>query len=472
MDLTSLKQIKLACLTDLNFFIRYIFKEYYGLTWVHNWHHDEIIKLIYRIEARECSNAVVNIPPRYGKTQILVIIWMVWTFIRNPKAQFIHTSYSEELALKNSAEVRDILKHECIQRFFPLKMRESQDSKGLWVLEGGTGGLKAGSSYSAVTGFGAGITGWEWDKGAPFDGCIISDDPLKPLDARSEAARASVNANFSTTLHSRRNHRAVPIIIIMQRLHVDDPSGLALNGGIMGDKFEHLKLAAIQPGNVPLWPYKHKIEHLEKMRASGDPAVFAAQYMQEPYIADGEVYDLSHCGRYIRLPEQRNMRVHSWDTAYKAGTHNDPSCCTIWDSTDNLHYLADCVHGKWEYPELRRRVFELAERDNPDAILIEDKASGQSLIQELRINTNHPVIPIKPETDKETRARTTAAIIEAGRVMLPERAGWLAEFEAELVAFPNGWHDDRVDSVSMYLRYMRDRGSPKSFEKMLDSLGY
>lgn len=192
---------------------------------------------------------------------------------------------------------------------------------------------------------------------------------------------------------------------------------------------------------------------------------------------EGAVYDLTWFKRYNALPQppDRQMIIHSWDTAYKAGTHNDPSCCLVWHVTNNLFYLAEMHHGKWEYPELRRRAFELAERDKPDVILIEDKASGQSLIQEFAASSQHPVVGMKPDADKETRARTTAAMVEAGKVVLPVYAPWLQQFETEVALFPSeseSVHDDIVDSLSQFLRYMRDRGTPKSFENMLDDLGY
>lgn len=191
---------------------------------------------------------------------------------------------------------------------------------------------------------------------------------------------------------------------------------------------------------------------------------------------EGAVYSLDWFKRYSSLPvvPDRQRIIHSWDTAYKAGTHNDPSCCLVFHATQTLHYLADVQHGKWEYPELRKRAFELADRDKPDAILVEDKASGQSLIQEMRA-AGLPVIPMKADADKETRARTTAAMVEAGLVFLPEYAPWLQRFETEIALFPSDSdmiHDDQVDALSQYLRYNKERANPNEFNSLLDKLGY
>jgi len=187
---------------------------------------------------------------------------------------------------------------------------------------------------------------------------------------------------------------------------------------------------------------------------------------------EGAVFNLDWFARYDNLPpaEQRSQIVHSWDTAYKAGTHNDPSCCMVWHVTPTQYYLAEVYHGRWEYPEIRRRMFELADAQKPDAVLIEDKASGQSLIQELKSSTRHPVIAIKPEGDKETRARTITPIIEAGNVMLPRAAPWLGELEHELAMFPSpSVHDDRVDALSQFLRWAT-RNSNAKYSALLDRL--
>lgn len=459
--------VKRACEKSFAFFVRYIFKEYYNVGWKNNWHHDKIIDVITNLELRSIENAVINIPPRYGKTE-LMILWIVHTLARNPRAQFIYVSYSEKLAHKSSAQIRDIIKSPAFQKFWQIKMRDSTDAKGLWLTEEG-GGLLADSSGGAVTGFGAGTTTWKM--GEPFDGAIIIDDPHKAGDANSEAMRLAVNEKISGTMHSRKNHSQVPIVIVMQRLHEEDASGYALSGNVMGDKFHHLKLPAIDEDGKALWEWKHTIEQLNMMQVS-QPMVFAGQYQQEPYVLGGMVFNMEWFKRYDMPPRDVVQVVHSWDTAYKADQHNDPSACTIWHVTDTEHYLMEVVHLKAEYPELRKKILELAERDKPNAILIEDKASGQSLIQELRESTRYPVIAVKPEGDKETRARVSSATIEAGKVRLPERATWLPVFERELMLFPNAKNDDIVDSVSQYINWYNRNGGGADAEyvRLMESL--
>jgi predicted phage terminase large subunit-like protein len=160
------------------------------------------------------------------------------------------------------------------------------------------------------------------------------------------------------------------------------------------------------------------------------------------------------------VPAEASTVVHSWDTAYKADQINDPSVCTVWHLGRGApgYYLRDVFRERMEYPALRRAVVNLARRDNPAAILIEDKASGQSLIQDLRNSTTLPIIPIEPAKDKETRMFAASASFEAGLVQLPESAAWVLDYEIELTTFPLAPHDDRVDSTSQFLNWVRGWG--------------
>jgi predicted phage terminase large subunit-like protein len=446
---------KRACERSLAYFIRYVFKHVYGLRWDNNWHHDCIIDMIGQLERREIPNAVINMPPRYGKTEISTIMWIAHTLIRNPRAEFIHTSFADNLVQTNSDKIRSILKHDAIQRHWRIKMRPSADSKGRWTTEEG-GGLLAASTGGQITGFGAGVTNWLLNnpKAHLFDGAIIIDDPLKPDDADSDKLRGAVNSLISGTMSSRRNHNRVPMLINMQRLHEDDVSGYALAGNIMGEEFYHLKLPAISADGVPLWQNKHTLEQLELMRNS-QPHVFAGQYQQEPYLQDGNVYKLEWFRRYdgVEPMHYYDKIVHSWDTAYKADQHNDPSACTVWGCTKAQDYLLHMINKRMEYPDLKRMIIKTAEDYPPHAVLIEDKASGQSLIQELRRDTRLPVIAIKPVSDKVTRAVTSTHYVEAGRVHLPIRSEWLYDLEHQLQHFPKSKNDDIVDSVSQFINW-------------------
>ena len=153
--------------------------------------------------------------------------------------------------------------------------------------------------------------------------------------------------------------------------------------------------------------------------------------------------------------QQVFKKVQSWDTAFKKNQENDYSVCTTWVYTNTGFYLIDVWRGRVEFPELKRKVVELAKLHTVNEILIEDKASGQSLIQELQRNTILPIKPIKVENDKIARVHSVTPIIESGKVYLPKEAHWLKEFLDEMEEFPNGEFDDTVDSVSQFLNAMK-----------------
>jgi predicted phage terminase large subunit-like protein len=149
--------------------------------------------------------------------------------------------------------------------------------------------------------------------------------------------------------------------------------------------------------------------------------------------------------------------VQSWDTAIKAGQGNDASACATFRQKDGVHYLIDMLVVRLEYPALKRLLVSHAERFLPEVILMEDKASGQSLIQDLRAETHWPVLAIQPKGDKIARVARISPMIEAGKVMLPLHAPWLADFEQEVSAFPNVPHDDQLDAMSQYLNWVREK---------------
>lgn len=150
--------------------------------------------------------------------------------------------------------------------------------------------------------------------------------------------------------------------------------------------------------------------------------------------------------------------TQSWDTAIKAGKHNDASVCLSFRFHAGVHQLIDAQVMRVEYPELKRAVMSLFERFMPRAVLIEDKASGQSVLQDIRREGRLPLIAIQPKGDKLMRVAQVTPMLEAGLVALPKFAPWLAAFEAELVGFPQGAHDDQIDALSQYLNWVRDAG--------------
>lgn len=200
-------------------------------------------------------------------------------------------------------------------------------------------------------------------------------------------------------------------------------------------------------------------DYIKRLRGSG-PAWLVRAWLEGDWNAapEGGVLKAAWLRKYSEVPSEpaRYMTVHSWDTAYKSGQHNDPSACTVWAVTTTGYYLLEVFVAKMDYPTLKKRVIDFAERDRPNVVLIEDKASGQSLIQELRGATTIPIKAIEPEGDKVTRALAVSDMIEAGLVHVPDRAPWLLDYELELTTFPTkGAHDDQVDSTTQFLSWAR-----------------
>lgn len=451
------QRLKERCEDDLLVFTKYIFKEHYGKEFHAAAHHIQIRDALRKVESGEYPNLVINVAPRHTKTELVVKMWMAQCFARNPKSQFIHTSYSDDLALDNSAAVREIIESEAFQTLWPIKINQSTSAKKLWRTVD-DGGVRAAASGGPITGFGAGNMGYDPESPDPakalFCGCIIADDPLKPEDAYSKVSRERVNNRFSNTLKSRRNSPKVPMVIIMQRLHENDPSGYVLDGKL-GMEFAHLKIKTLLDDGTAIWPMMITAEELQLMKLK-DRYTFASQYQQEPTPEEGGIIHLDWFRRYGTIPEGATI-VHSWDTASKGAQHNDPSVCTVWAITDAKAYLVDVFAARVEYPALKRGVVSMADKWTPSAILIEDKSSGQALIQDLRNESALPIIAITPVQDKISRAVKCSGSIEAGLIHLPQNAAWLIDFENEIAMFPNGAHDDRVDSLSQFINWWQAR---------------
>lgn len=149
--------------------------------------------------------------------------------------------------------------------------------------------------------------------------------------------------------------------------------------------------------------------------------------------------------------------TQSWDTAIKAGKEHDASACATFLYVDGMHRLLDMLVVRLEYPALKRMMIAHAAKYGPHAVLIEDKASGQSLLQDLRREVALPLIGICPQGDKVTRVAQVSGYVEGGQVALPKMAPWLAAFEAEVMAFPHGAHDDQVDAMAQYLNWVREK---------------
>lgn len=467
------KTVDLAPEGGLLPFTRWFFDVREGMEFIVGPHHRIIARTLDRVLQGELSRVIFTLPPGYTKTEMAVINFIAKGFQVNPAARFIHASFGDQRALENSQLVRDFVQLEEYQDLAPVKFAVANDSKAKdrWKTTAG-GGMLAKAAGGPITGFRAGTM----DK-TKFTGALVIDDPLKPDDAFSPAARNAVNRRSTNTFRSRLAHEGVPIVVIMQRLHQDDFVGHLLKGST-GDYWHHLDLPVMIdnslpypkewthgipiPHNLPdgpLWEEKHSLEEIEVLKA--DSYTFQSQYMQRPATVEGALFNMEAFREWTELPEL-DYFVFYGDTAMETKEKNDYSVIQLWGCKRDRSgiYLVDQIRDKWEAPDLESNVRAFWEKYRRMGLRvrkmkIEKKASGSGLIQSLKRKGNKPdqgpipVEPIERSRDKYTRGLDAAPWIEAGMVWLPKNAPWVNALRVELQSFDGlgSGHDDQVDPM-------------------------
>lgn len=468
-DLTPAQRAvaKQLCEQSHLYFTRLFFKETQGTSFRVGPHHKALCETLDRVYSGEISRLVISVPPGYTKTMASVIAFVARGIALNPKAKFIHASFSGELVNENSVLVKDVIGSEAYQWMWPIAFRSDQSAKGLWKTAQG-GGLLAKPAGGPITGFRAGTM----DPG--FTGALVIDDPLKPDDAFSNTEREKINRRWNTTFKSRLAREDVPVIVIMQRLHAEDFAGFLLRGGA-DCEWHHLMLPAridnsqsypaefthgipIEHGlpDGPLWPEKHNEEHLKQLEA--DAYTFASQYMQRPIALGGNLFKSEWLIGYKsdELPNMR-FRVIFADTAQKTKEKNDYSVFQCWGlGVDGLAYLIDQVRGKFQAPELlatgrmfwQKHLAMPARFGTLRSFGIEDKVSGTGLIQQLQ-RERVPVVAIQRDKDKYTRGMDVVPYFANRLVRLPVNEPWYGDWMYEVLQFTGQGdaHDDQIDPM-------------------------
>lgn len=461
------------CERDPLYFMRYFFKQRMGSKMIVAPHHEVIMRTLQRVLSGEITRLIINISPGYSKTELCTINMMAYGLAINPRAKFLHLSYSHSLALLNSSTARGIVKSPAFQAMWPIELKDDADSKAMWWTEQG-GGVYATSSAGQVTGFRAG----HMEKG--FTGALIIDDPVKPDDAYSEVLRGGVNNRYNETIASRLAVESVPIIVIMQRIHWDDLSGYLLRGG-SGEKWHHLNLPVIIDNNDPypedythgipidhglpdgwLWPVKHGPE--QEVALKSHRRKFWAQYMQKPIKRDEET---------ALWPERLIAKCQSVEVGEPTRTivAIDPAASNSKTSDAHGIVLAkkhDC--GKFSLCKDRTRhgspsewakaAIALYDDSNADAIVIETNQGGDMCEDTLRnAGFNGRIIRVHASKGKVIRAEPVVALYEQG--MVRHEAG-LHDLEEEMMDFDpvtglaGGKSPNRVDAAVWALTELAD----------------
>ncbi len=407
------------------------------------------------VTRREIRNLLINVPPRFTKSTLVNIMWPSWVWTFQPGFKWIFSSYSLDLVLRDARKCRQLLESSWYQRAFGETVRIARGNNALHRFGNTRGGERfAASVNSSVIGEGA-------------DG-VVCDDPHNVKDVESETQRASVLTWWDQAMYTRQNDPGTVVrVIIMQRVHVKDLAGHALELG-----YEHLNLPMeyepkrqcvtsigwkdprTEEGEL-LWPTRFGAQEVAALKASLGPLGYAAQCQQEPVPKEGAVFEESWMQqRYQELPNQTRV-IQAIDSAFKDGVGNDWSVIATWGTDGRNYYLINVWRGRVNMQTLLQTIKDQYHTYLPELVLIEDAASGIPAIQILQEETSIPVVSVPAKGSKMSRAEGVSPLFRARRVWLPEKAPWLVAWILEHVKFPRFTNDDQVDTSAMALAELR-----------------
>ncbi len=386
----------------------------------------------------------VMMPPQNGKSTLGAEFFISWALGHHPEWNIAYASYAGDFAEKRGGKIRDLCATPLHQAVFPeFGLSDSTSAKAEWDTTKG-GGLKS-------VGRGGGLTG------RPVTIAVI-DDPFKDqAEADSKTIREACKDWYHGSVETRQ---PLLTIIINTRWHVDDLSGYTLR--------EHshlnwrvLSFPAINDDGESLWPERYPIENLQAIKQGMKPRVWAALYQQSPIVEDGNLVDPRWLREYDELPGEKPDRiVQSWDFANKKGETTDYTVCTTWACYGPHAYLVDVLRRRMTFNQAKNAIHAQFNAWQPSVILMEDRANGIGLLDELKATTKLPLVGIDPgSTPKDLRMSQVTDLMEAGQVFIPSprRAPWVAEYVMEMTVFPEGTHDDQADSTSQFLSWLKDR---------------
>lgn len=482
-----LELLRLEMLTSFEKYTKAMFKAQYKRSFIVAEHHKKIFQALQDVVDGKCKRLIINMPPRYGKTETAIKSFISWCFALNPKCRFLHLSYSDMLVKDNSDTIRGIMKEGLYKSLFPKSALESDKSSATrWKTAAG-GELYAVSTQGQVTGFGAGNVDVTEDEltqmttagdalslddninnvlegiGARtnvFQGAILIDDPMKPEDAESDIVRERINLRFENTIRNRTNSRNTPIIIIMQRLHEHDLCGYLQE--IEPDEWTVLSLPAIQVGEDgtehALWPMKHTLDELHRMRDI-NPLVFDTQYMQDPTPKEGLMYaDGFRTYSRDNLPTGHNAQ-NRWNYTDTADTGSDSLCSICFIDTPEFVYVTDVLFTDASMEITESQTAELLTRNNTVWSLVESNNGGRAFARNVKRILRATLRNFRVAVSSFTQTQNKASRIYANSaccmndILFPE--GWerkWPKFYAALAGYRKDnkkkQHDDAPDCLT------------------------
>jgi len=434
--------------------------------------HSMLGEYLEAVEAGHIRRLLIFAPPQNGKSHLTSEFFPSWCIGRNPEWSIIAATYAQERANDVGVPVRNQVDSDVHRSIFPdcCISPDSKSAKHFTTIQGG--------HYYSV-GMKASITG----RGAHL---LLIDDPVKGREeVESRTIRRKVVEWFKSDAYTRLrpDNR---IVIILTRWHTHDLAGYVLSEQKQ-ENWVVLDFKAIaEKGDIlgreigePLFPEWYPLDVLENKKIVLGSYNWNSLYQQHPTPKEGGMVKSAWLRRYsdnpghedkgvVKTPEKYIKIVISWDTAGKTEELHDPTVATVWGITKNSYYLLDVLNKKMEFPQLVRAVKRLHNIHNPSIHLIEDRGSGQSLIQDLQQNTTIPIKAVSVKgLDKIIRLDAVTGLFEAGKVFIPVFAHWLDEYEHQILNFPGVEHDDMVDATSQFLKWTSKKKYKRKAQKDL-----
>ncbi len=422
-------------------------------------HHRFMCPILHKVLSGEQLRVTVSMPPRFGKSETIAYLFVAWYLGHNPAHHIIMVTHTADLSSTFGRKVRDLIDSPPYQAIFPdTVVAKDKSAAGNWL-------TTAGGKYLAV-GIGANVAG----HGAHL---LIADDLVSENAMMANPETAFANAwEYMQIGPLQRLMPGGRICMIGTRWGRKDPIGRALQWATdnpTSPQWLEVRFPAILPSGKSLWSEQWPIEQLIAKKASMLPQFWSAQYMQEPTSEEGALIKREWWKIWDKEnPPEVDFIIQAWDTAHEAKTRADYSACTTWgvwqtEDKESRIILLDAVKGHWEFPELKVKVLEQWKLWEPDSLIVEKKAAGAPLIQELR-RMNIVVQEISPSrgkagtsNDKYARMNALADLFSSGIVYAPDKR-WAHEVINEVAEFPFGDNDDFADTCQMALARYRSGG--------------
>lgn len=424
-----------------------------GTALQNNWHIDIICEHLQAIANGQIKRLIINIPPRYLKSICASIAWPTWLMGKDPTKKIITCSYSQIISEKNAMAQRNLCYEPWFEELFPnFALCLDQNTKNRFAT------TKHGFRFS--TSVGGALIGEGGD-------IIIIDDPQNPLLIHCAYYRQNTINWLQQVLLTRLNDKKNGVIVlVMHRLQPEDLTGFLLQK--KGEKWHHLSLpiwnkrklirigAHVFKKNQVLHSQRDNKKEINKIKQDVGLYVFEAQFQQNPLMQKSNFIDIEQIPTFDSAP-QENMEIwQSWDTANADGKNNDFSVCSTWAIHERNFYLLHILRKKMQYITLKQTIVNHFQHWQAHKIILENKASGQQIIQEL--STILPIEKFEPgKSSKLARFMKIIHFFENKRVLLPKKAIWLEDLQHELIHFPNGKHDDQIDSISQFLNFQMNK---------------